>query len=270
MRSILLSAVLIVIAGPVVVRAASASALAFDSAADPAYAHLPSSGNLPNGVNGGYGWGSGWEGTGGSNFLDLSVVSTAGSTITSPVTSPGSMWVLPYLSGVFAGSPGAIRQFEGGLAPGQTFSFDSLYVSDIYLLDTNGKTVYWIDGGYEGHYQSAYYSGQSATEFQITVPFGAQYTEEGDHFSITPIDSNNAVLSITWYGPDGGTASVEMPYSDLGGVAFLAEKDFAIYVNNLSITPEPGASVLISAFGFGWLLRRRRKCRQSNAAALRA
>ncbi len=100
MRSILLSAVvLIVIAGRGAFDSARAAALAFDSAADPAYAPYFSSAFLPNGINGGYGWGSGWEGAAGPNNLDLRVVSTAGSTINSPYTSGGSVWILPLFSG---------------------------------------------------------------------------------------------------------------------------------------------------------------------------
>lgn len=264
MRSILLSAVVVIlIAGPVTTGTVRASALAFDSAADPAYTPYFSTPYLPEGINGGYGWGSGWEGVAGPSNLDLRVVSTAGFTVNSPFTSGGSVWLLPAFPGYPPKSyPSAMRQFDGGLAPGQTFSFDSLNVGGFYLLDANRNTVYEIVGGFHGQYQVLSPLGQ----FQITVPYSTPYTDEGDHFSITPIDSNHAVLSATWYGPSGGTASIEVPYSTIDSVVFTYDREINISLNNLSITPEPASPALIAAAGLGLLLRRSRRSRLSNAA----
>ena len=262
MRSILVSgAVIMVIAVLGAFDSVRAAALAFDSAADPAYMPYFSTSYLPDGINGGYGWGSGWQGVAGPNNLDLRVVSTAGFTINSPFTSGGSVWLLPAFSGDPPKSyPSAMRQFDGGLAPGQTFSFDSFGVGGFYLLDANEKTVYKIAGGFQGQYQVFSPLGQ----FQLTVPYSTPYTDEGDHFSITPIDSNHAVLSATWYGSSGGTASIEVPYSTIDSVVFTYDREINISVNNLSITPEPGAAALIAAAGLGLLLRGSRKGRSLN------
>src|SRR6185437_9317293 len=263
MRSILLSAIVVIgIAGSVTTGTARASALAFDSAADPAYA--PYTSFLPNGISGGYGSGSGWEGAGGPNNLDLRGVSAGGFAINSPFTSGGSVWVLPLFSGDPPKSwPSAMRQFDGGLAPGQTFSFDSLKVGDVYLLDANGNTVYEIlSGGVTLGHLDGYQILSPLGQFQMAVPYSIPYTDEGEHFSITPIDSNHAVLSATWYGSSGGTASIEVPYSTIDSVVFPYNRKINIGVNNLSITPEPASAALIAAGGLGLLLRRSRKSRR--------
>jgi len=266
MRSILLSAVvLIVIAGLGAFDSAHAAALAFDSAADPAYAPYLSSSELPKGINGGYGWGSGWIGLGGQPYLDMRVLGTAGFTFTSPFTSPGYEWFLPYSSG-FETTSYVERFFNGGLEPGQTFSVDFLsWGQSFYLVDANGNEVYQIDTGLQANNYRFTYIGQPYTQRQIAVPFGVPYTDEGEHFSITPVDANDAILSIASYGPGGGTSSIKMPYSTIGGVVFENEKEVNVGVNNMSITPEPGAAAPFAAVGLGLLLWRRRK-RQSSIA----
>ena len=94
----------------------------------------------------------------------------------------------------------------------------------------------------------------------IFFPTDVSDTEEGGHISVTPIDAGHATLSITSYGPLGGTESLELPFADVNALAFQAnEGDLGGYINNLSITPEPASAALIAAAGLGLLLRRGRK-----------
>jgi len=256
MRSILLSAVVLIVIAGIATSTALASSLAFDTASDPAYESYRQSNLIPLGVNGGHGWGSGWQGLQQPSDLGMRVASTAWLPFTDPFSSPGSAWSLDFASGIPSGAPGATRYFDGGLEPGQTFSFDCLYLDHTYLVDSSGNLVYEIDTGVAGNNNCRFnYLDQPAMQRLVNVPF----TNEAIHFSITPIDSNDAILSITSYGPGGGTASVEMPYSTVGGVYFEAGWEHRAYMNNMSITPEPGAAMLYGAMGL--LLRRSRKSR---------
>ncbi len=267
MRSILFSgAVIMVIAVLGAFDSVRAAALAFDSAADPAYGPYLQSYSLPSGVNGGYGWGSGWVGPAGPSTFEATVLSTSSFTFANPFTSPGYEWLLRYWSGIQSLPLGAERLFEGGLEPGQRFSVDFRSAGQaFYLLDLKGNEVYEIDTGLQANNYLFTYVGKPYTQRQIAVPFGVPYTDEGENFSITPLDANNAMLSITSYAPGGGTVSIEMPYSTVGGVYFEAEKEVNVAFNNLSITPEPASAALIAAAGLGLLLRRSRKNRLLNA-----
>lgn len=260
MRSILLSAVfVIVVAEPFATDVARASALAFDSAADPAYAPYVTTGAPIIGVNGGYGWEPWVEMYSDSGVLSVSsnphllALSTNGSSWSqSPVTSPGTTWILP---GMFD-SPIAtleVRHFDGSLAVGQTLSFDVKGVPTIGILSSDGTGLaYEVDPG------NPYRVSFDHTGISL-ISTGVPYTNEGGHISITPIDPDHVILSVTSYGPGGGTASIEMPYVDVDGVAFEAPwGDLSGYVNNLSITPEPCSAALIAAVGLGLLLRRSR------------
>jgi len=254
---------MVAILGSVKTGTARASALAFDSAADPAYAPSLATGAPIAGVNGGYGWEPWVEMYSISGVLSVSsnphlgVISTNGSDWSqNPVTSPGATWLIP---GVFD-SPIPmleIRHFDGSLAVGQTLSFDFDGVPAIDILSPDGTgTTYEIDPGNPSH-----------VYFQHSIPsisFGNNIALNvaGGHISITPIDSDHATMTITSYGPLGGTESLQLPYADVNGLAFEAPGGvFPGYVNNLSITPEPGAAALIAAAGLGLLLRRSRRSR---------
>jgi len=264
MRSILLSAAVSIVIAVSVASPASAAAPAFDSAADPAYAPYVSSGiPLPAGINGGYGWGPWEEWYGYSGVvtvlpLRLDVISTNSSSwlFQNPLTSPGAAWEIPPAFD----SPGEFvveRHSDGSLAVGQTLSFDFDNVEAIAILSTDGTVTYQINPGKP-----------SSVYFEHSVPSisfqtGVSLTDEGGgHISITPIDSDHATMSIISYGPLGGTASLELPYADVDGLAFVAPVgDLGGFVNNFSITPEPGAAALIAAAGLGLILRRSRRSR---------
>jgi len=264
MRSILLSAAVSIVIAVSVASPASAAAPAFDSAADPAYAQYVGTGAPIVGTNGGYGWGP-WEEWVPNPSILLSPdvhayanTTTGPSWFQSPVTSPGAAWVIPAeLDGFFV--PMFVeRRFDGLLAVGQTLSFDCEGVMTIGILSPDGSGfTYEIDPGnpYRGSFQHSL----------PIIPFNTNvnYTFEGGHISITPIGSDHAILSITSYGPLGGAESLELPYADVNGVAFEANPgDLSGFVNNLSITPEPGSAALIAAAGLGLILRRSRRSRR--------
>jgi len=260
MRSILLSAVVhIVIAGLGAFDSARAAALAFDSAADPAYAPYLATGAPVTGVNAGYGWGpwEEWYSSGVSStsrYIHLYDYSTNGANWSqSPLTSPGAVWEIPGLPDGFDPPAYAVRYFDGSLAVGQTLSFDYESVGTIGILSSDGTdATYMITSG-----------NPAFVYFEHTLPFVQFQTNlalnaGAAHISITPIDSDHAIMSITSYGPLGGTASIEMPYADVDGVAFETNpRDSAGYVNNLSITPEPGTAALFAAVGCALLLKRK-------------
>lgn len=260
MRPILYSAVvLMMVAGLGAFDSARAAALAFDSAADPAYVPDPNTGQLPAGVNGGYGW-EPWEETysGFSNFTPdaiFSAIPTSGFTWQSPITSPGAMWRLPMTFAGFTPPTFIGRYFDGALAVGQTLSFDCEGVPTIFILSADGiGATYMIDGNpYRISFENSLPLTSTATDVYDTIA--------GAHISITPIDSNHATLSITSYGPNGTTESLEMPYADVEGVAFEEAEHLPAYVNNLSVSPEPASAALIAAAGLGLLLRRGRRTR---------
>jgi len=257
MRSILLSTAVSIVIAVSVASTVDAAAPAFDSAADPAYAPYLNTGTLPEGINGGYGWGP-WEemDTSFSNVTPnamVNVTATSGFAWQSPITSPGAVWGIPAAGDL---SMCLARYFDGALAVGQTFSFDYSNVIGVYIISSDHTHA-----NYELYYNLLAITGSQYTSLPVNVPS----TIEGDHASLTVTDSGHATLTITSYGPNGGTESFEMPYTDVEGVAFQAGKgDIDGFVNNLSITPEPGSAALIAVAGLGLLLRRSRKGRSLN------
>jgi hypothetical protein len=261
MRSILLSAAVSIVIAASVANPARAAALAFDSAADPAYAPYLDTGAPIDGINGGYGWGP-WEeyapGFPSTSPYNKLYTSTSGSDWSqSPLTSSGTVWRIRGLPDGAEFFPWVVRSFDGSLAVGQTLSFDFEGVPTIAILSSDGTgAAYEINPGNQGWVNFVHTP--STVQFKTNLPLAVG----ADHFSITPIDSDHAIVSVTLYGPHGGTESSEMPYADVDGVEFQANGgDSPGFVNNLSITPEPGATALIAAAGLGLLLRRSRKRR---------
>jgi len=265
MRSILLSAAVSIVISLSVARSARAAALAFDSAADPAYASYRVTGAPVTGVNGGYGWGPWEEMYSYAGVLSVSsnphllAINTNGFWLQNPVTAAGATWEIP---GVFD-SPIArleIRQLDGSLAVGQTLSFDFDNVPAIGILspDGMGATYEIIPGNPDRVWFTQPSEGFFPTDVNDTI--------EGGHISITPIDADQATMSIISYGPLGGTESLELPYADVDGLAFEAPGgDLGGYVNNFSVSPEPGSAALFAAAGLGLLLRRGGRGRRLNA-----
>src|SRR5690348_9220350 len=102
MRSILLSAAVSIVISLSVARPADA-AMAFDSAADPAYSPYLDTATFPAGINGGYGWGpwEEWYAYSGSLTVSpnvhLDASRTNASWLQSPLTSPGAVWAIPFI-----------------------------------------------------------------------------------------------------------------------------------------------------------------------------
>lgn len=265
MRSILLSAAVSIVIAVSAASPANAAAPAFDSAADPAYAPYRATGAPILGVNGGYGWGP-WEGrypTLGDSSPNVRLYAHANGSdwSQSPLTSPAAAWLLPGEPDGTEFFPWVVRYFDGSLAVGQTLSFDFEGVPTIAILSSDGT----------GATYEAYSNDPGWVNFERTLPMVQFRTNlalnvGAGHISITPIDSDHAIVSVTSYGPRGGTESSEMPYADVDGVAFQPNgADMPGYVNNLSVSPEPASAALIAASGLGLLLRRSRKGRSSNA-----
>jgi hypothetical protein len=132
-----------------------ASQIAFDYAGDSMYSGYGST-PLPYMLNGGYGWGGGWQGAGphgaAALFLESSSINGSGDPqgtgdINSPRTPGGRAWGMrPVTQGGY--TPNAIaRPFNGALAPGQTFAIDF----DVGATPTSLSGTYGVGlGGYGG------------------------------------------------------------------------------------------------------------------------
>lgn len=222
---------------------ASAAMIAYDSAGDSAY----NSGTVI-GVNGGYGWGGPWSA---SSSIYLQSSSLLGGPapgtgyINSPQSPDGRAWGVGTFS--FTGAPPtttASRPFSGPLMPGQTFSIDfddgPGAVAGIFLGDLavgmgtilNGVPVY-----------------QAQSLVGPTVDFGPPVTDYGAHADFTVLTDSTAQVTITSLTPSGESDSFILPYSnpmtEMLAQSFPPARGTGfLYLNNMSITPEPNCVAL--------------------------
>jgi len=237
---------------------ASAALIAYDTAGDSAY----NSGTVV-GVNGGYGWGGSWSANYGIYLQSSSLLGGAGSGtgyINSPQSPDGRAWAVGTI--FFTGAPPtttASRPFSGPLMPGQTFSIDfddgPGAVAGVLLGDLavamgtliNGVPVY-----------------QAQSMIGPTVDFGPAVTDFGARADFTVLTDSTARVTITSLAPGGESNSFVLPYSTpITGM--LAENlppargTGFLYLNNMSITPEPdGVALAIVALAAISLARHKR------------
>lgn len=245
---------------------ASAALIAYDNAGDSAY----NSGTVI-GVNGGYGWGGAWSVTaanfGGTHTVwSSSLLGGAGSDtgyINSPRSPGGRAWVIG-----FSGFPDphgghtttAVRPFSGPLMPGQTFSIDYDADPNAVTAITLGDLTVGIDGTYNG---IPVYLAQSLAgpDGSTITDFGPPVTDYGARISFMPVTDSAAQVTITSLAPGGESDSFILAYST-PMTEMLAQQLFFptyLYMNNMSITPEPvGIALATAGLAMITLGRRRR------------
>ena len=223
------------------VHKASAALIAYDSAGDSAY----NSGTVI-GVNGGYGWGGPWSASGGVRLQSSSLLGGPGSGtgyINSPQSPDGRAWAVGTL--FFTGAPPTTmvsRPFSGPLAPGQTFSieFDANPGAQAGVLLSDLAVGM---GGFINNvpvYQAQSMAGPNGS---LVVDFGPPVTDFGARADFTVLTDSSAQVTITSLGPGGESDAFILPYSTpMSGMLaehFPGGDSGYLYINNMSITPEP-------------------------------
>jgi len=255
-----------------------AAQIAFDSAGDSAYNTFPTN-SYPNG---GYGWGGPWQGYGlliGSSSLNGFGDPQGTGDINSPRTPAGRAWRVPatltpdFYSFVW-------RQFSSPLLPGQTFAID---------LDTGANHGPNLPQGFDiaqgvtdfesrttGFRFAAdpqdyadYAVGTAQAGYVTSVPL----TDQGVHVEVTQLAGSQIGVSITSLAPGGASQSLVLPVNvplttltvsnPASGAGFDGENS-DLYMNNISITPEPTSVVMLPLVFAGAALTRRRRCVQQD------
>lgn len=239
--------------------AASGSQFAFDSAADSAYNN-----GWTQGSNGGFGWASGWSLDLVHGFPLIGSSATNGfgdpdgdGDINSPRSATGRAWGAGF-------EDVATRQFNGPLSVGQTFSVDfddyggssnANFFSTVSLLARDGTTAVALRANVGSDYR-----------IDPNMDTGVRETDQGIHVAFTQL-AGDVQVSITPYITGAPTSTVVFPYTgQVEGFQFRASSAAnptpafeTPYVNNISITPEPGGAGLIVLGSCFALLGRRRQ-----------
>ncbi len=223
---------------------ASAALIAYDSAGDSAY----NSGTVI-GVNGGYGWGGPWSANLGLSLRSSSLLGgpdPGTGYINSPKSPDGRAWAVGYFRD--QGPPLTItasRPFSGPLIPGQTFSIDFDEAGGANAGITLGDLAVGMGTILNGVpvYQAQSLAGPNGTP---VVDFGPPVTDYGARADFTVLSDSAAQVTVTSLAPGGESDSFILPYSTpMTGT--LAQQLFFpgyLYINNMSITPEPNGVAL--------------------------
>lgn len=241
---------------------ASAALIAYDNAGDSAY----NSGTVI-GVNGGYGWGGPWSADLGLSLRSSSLLGgPAPSTgyINSPQSPDGRAWGAGYFrdQGPLP-TITASRPFSGPLVPGQKFSIDF----DANPGASAGITLGDLAVGMGGFINNVpVYQAQSLVG--PTVDFGPAVTDFGARADFMVLTDSSAQVTITSLAPGGESDSFILPYSNpMTGILaqhFPWSGDSGyLYINNMSITPEPD-SVGLSLIGLA-VISLGHRCRAGRA-----
>jgi len=170
----------------------------------------------------------------------------------------------------------AVRPFRGPLAVGQTFSIDLDdhgtrqfgYGVSVAINTSDGSNGLVLFAGqfYDptAQYELAYRTGYSTYDYAYT---GVPLTDQGLHLAFTRLDDVDFRVSATPYLPGATTKSVDVTLDPAyaGGLSQVAFNAFSnspnlalnSFVNNIAITPEPGAGLMVVLSG-GVICWRRR------------
>lgn len=255
-----------------------ASPIAFDTAGDSAYNNFnPNSTTYPNG---GYGWGGPWQ-SDGALFVNEPGLTGPGhpadtTPINSPMTQGGRAWGISYFLEPQLAL--AQRPLASALLPGPTFSMDldMRTVSIPQYAEGNGESAILGPGSLAygvtvvasptGDYMLHLLDASSTyTEYDTGLPVSDQYI----HLDVTVVDNSNVHVTLESLVPDGASASVVLPdnvpitYLTLTdqGVGYLPDAE--LYFNNIQVTPEPAAPLILVAAIAAAILRRHRPLRRS-------
>ena len=234
-------------------RTAVASNIAFDTAGDSAYNN-----GWTNGSNGGYGWGGGWSFQAGDTSVTTTMQIAAdpalGGIMNSPSVLDGHAWAVT--------NAAPTRQFASPLTFGQTFSVDMDGGSsgiaigffdppddtqDFYITSINNRDYMFVwDFGYRG--------GPSISDTGVAAVDGPAAV------SLTFSDSMGYVLQIQSLAVPGVSASIDAGFTHIpaGAVEMAGAASSVLYVNNMTITPEPSEFLLTGVATLGLLRRRAR------------
>ena len=226
---------------------AYAAMIAYDNAGDSAY----NSGTVI-GVNGGYGWGGPWSANLGLYLRSSSLLGgpdPGTGYINSPKSPDGRAWGVGTF--FFTGAPPtttASRPFSGPLTPGQTFSIDIDDSPGANAGITLGDLAVGM-GGFINNvpvYQAQSTAGPNGS---LVVDFGAPVTDFGARAEFTVLNDSTTQVTITSLAPGGDSDSFILPYSTT--MTGMLAQNFPwgqgsgfLYLNNMSITPEPDTAAL--------------------------
>lgn len=254
MRSYVILAVVAVCSFSAATRTVSASNTAFDTAGDSAYNN-----GWTTGSNGGYGWG-GWSFQAGDPSMTTTMQTASdpalGGLINSPSVPDGRAWAIT--------NAAPTRQFASLLAPGQTFSvemdggtsgiaigfFDPPDATqNFYITSINQRDyILWWSFGYRGG-PSIEDTGVPAINGPVAI-------------SLSISETVDYVLDLQSLASTSISASIDLgnPHIPPGAVEMAGNNSSVLYVNNMSLTPEPSALCIAGVSALG-LLRRRTRVR---------
>lgn len=261
-----------------------AASPAFDSASDPAY-HPGGVPTWTNGSNGGYGFGpwffqtnipSGgfaghfiWTSTENGNGVDDGNVNGQASDgdIDTAIPAGNGAWGL-YAGGDVSSWSIALRPFSGALASGDVFTVDFDNGSIV-----NGQAIHLalMSSFFQPAFRLTFVGGD--TFYQISDYFGPRYIgmdfgDEGFTLSIAMADTTNYVMNLTRRDGAVFTTNGTLRYEaysfqayNAGAAGLGGGAAYNLYINSMSIVPEPGTIALFSSAAVvaGWVLWRRRK-----------
>jgi hypothetical protein len=233
--------------------------VAFDSAADPAYADN----NWQAGENGGTGF-TPWTFTRSAANQGFFFTGQSGNN-SGQDPSPTNQDIdtagrsLGIASGSGANST-AIRGFAGGaLSVGQTFQIDL----DNGYIDNGGSVGIRLLSDTTSRFTFQFLGGTS--NYTVNgVSTGLSFSGDGLRLSFTLTDTNTFSTTITRFAGGAFTTTGTLANAgDLTGFEFFVNNagyggDGDAFINNMSVVPEPGSALLALVAGAPLLLRRRR------------
>lgn len=261
--------ILALFAALAVCKIAQASPTAFDTAGDSAYNN-----GWTNGSNGGYGWNGGWD----FNYIGTMIPTLAsdpadGGIMNSPVSPLGRSWELTN-SNNGTTLPIIMRHMVSALQPGQVFSVDMDSPSgEIVFGFADDHSDYTVistgpsDGTGPNQYliqsYQAWFTGYPWTNYSSQVPVlpGPVHIEltassvigsrSNFDLQITSLTTGQTeTLPSLFLGITSGPYQPDVDTFYFGG---------SVYLNNMSVTPEPAALSLVSLWSLLLLKRPRNK-----------
>lgn len=233
----------------------AASNVAFDTAGDSACNN-----GWTSGSNGGFGWNGGWavQTSGPSSSATMEVVPDPASdgVLNSPAVPDGRAWA-------FANTI-ATRQFASPLAVGQEFSVQmdggASGIAIMFTNPTRPTDYFYITSIDEGDYilwES--YGSRGGPSIEDT---GVAAIDGPVAISLTESEAMGYVFKIQSLASPSDSASIDAGFPPVaaGEVEMAGNSSAVMYMNNMTITPEPSTIALVGFAGIG-LLRRKRSCR---------